>query len=87
MRQKLADQYNLGNRRTEHPGVAGEHARRPALTLRHTQFQRRPLNQHAQEVLKHVARLWGFDVRLDTVDPEGNVVSTLECKREKRSRN
>jgi stage V sporulation protein R len=54
--------------------------------LRHTQFNRRPLNQHAQEVLKHVARLWGFDVRLDTVDPNGNVVSSLECKREKRNR-
>ncbi|UUZ52946.1 SpoVR family protein [Massilia sp. H-1] len=33
VRQKLADQYNLGNRRTEHPGVAGEHARRPRADL------------------------------------------------------
>jgi len=54
--------------------------------LRHTQFQRRPLNQQAHEVLKHVARLWGFDVRLETVDPSGRVVSSLECRREKRAR-
>jgi stage V sporulation protein R len=37
-------------------------------------------------VLKHVARLWGFDVRLETVDPSGHVVSFLDCRREKRGR-
>ena len=57
-----------------------------ALTLRHTQFLRRPLNQQATEVLKHVARLWGFDVHLDTVDPQGLVLGTLNCRREKRNR-
>ena len=50
------------------------------------QYNRRPLNQQAQEVLKHVARLWGFDVKLETVDPSGHVVSFLECRREKRGR-
>ena len=86
MRQQLADQYNLGNREPNIQVWQVNTRDDRALTLRHTQYQRRPLNQHAQEVLKHVARLWGFDVRLDTVDPDGNVVSTLECKREKRSR-
>ena len=57
-----------------------------ALTLQHTQFQRRPLNQQAEEVLKHVTRLWGFDVILQTVDPEGEVLETLECKSEKQHR-
>ena len=38
------------------------------------------------EVLKHVARLWGFDVHLDTVDPQGVVLGTLNCRREKRNR-
>jgi stage V sporulation protein R len=87
VRQKLADQYNLGNREPNIQVWQVNTRDDRALTLRHTLFQRRPVNQHAQEVLKHVARLWGFDVRLDTVDPDGNVVSTLECKREKRSRN
>ena len=44
------------------------------------------LNQQAAEVLKHVARLWGFDVHLDTVDPQGVVLGTLNCRREKRNR-
>jgi stage V sporulation protein R len=85
VRQQLAEQYNLGNREPNIQVWQVNTRDDRALTLRHTQFQRRPLNQQAQEVLKHVARLWGFDVHLDTVDPQGNVVSTLECKREKRA--
>ena len=86
VRQQLAEQYNLGNREPNIQVWQVNTRDDRALTLRHTQFQRRPLNQQAQEVLKHVARLWGFDVRLDTVDPHGNVVSSIECKREKRNR-
>jgi stage V sporulation protein R len=86
VRQQLAEQYNLGNREPNIQVWSVNTRDDRALTLRHTQFQRRPLNQHAEEVLKHVARLWGFDVHLDTVDPNGNVVSSIECKREKRNR-
>jgi len=86
VRQQLANQYNLGNRE---PNIqvwqVNTHGDR-ALTLRHTQFQRRPLNQQTDEMLKHVARLWGFDVRLDTVAPDGTVLSSVERKWEKRSR-
>ena len=87
VRQQLAEQYNLGNREPNIQVWQVNTRDDRALTLRHTQFQRRPLNQQAQEVLKHVARLWGFDVHLDTVDPQGNIVSSLECRREKRNRN
>jgi stage V sporulation protein R len=86
VRQQLADQYNLGDRE---PNIqvwsVNTHGDR-ALTLRHSQFQRRPLNGQAEEVLKHVTRLWGFDVHLETVDPDGIVLDTLECKSEKRHR-
>ncbi len=86
VRQQLADQYNLGNREPNIQVWSVNTQDDRALTLRHTQFQRRPLNQQTQEMLKHVARLWGFDVRLETVDPKGTVLSTLDCKREKRNR-
>ena len=33
----------------------------------------RPLHETAQEVLKHVARLWGFGVHLESVDGGGTV--------------
>jgi spore cortex formation protein SpoVR/YcgB (stage V sporulation) len=86
VRQMLADQYNLGNREPNIQVWSVNTRDDRALTLRHTQYNRRPLNQQANEVLKHVARLWGFDVHLDTVAPDGQVISTIECKREKRNR-
>lgn len=86
VREQLAMQYNLGNRE---PNIqvwsVNTHGDR-TLTLRHTQFQRRPLSQSTEEVLKHVARLWSFDVHLETVNPEGTVLQTMECKAEKRRR-
>ena len=83
VRQRLADQYNLGNREPNIQVWSVNTRDDRALTLRHTQFQRRPLNQNTEEMLKHVARLWGFDVRLETVDAQGTVLSTSECKSEK----
>ncbi|HPO19612.1 MAG TPA: SpoVR family protein, partial [Rubrivivax sp.] len=44
-----------------------------SLTLRHFQHNGRPLHDNAQEVLKHVARLWGFGVQLESVDAAGEV--------------
>jgi spore cortex formation protein SpoVR/YcgB (stage V sporulation) len=44
-----------------------------SLTLRHTQHKGRPLADSAEEVLKHVARLWGFGVNLESVDSHGDV--------------
>lgn len=86
VREQLAAQYNLGNRE---PNIqvwsVNTHGDR-SLTLRHTQFQRRPLNQNTEEMLRHVARLWGFDVQLETLNPEGTVLHTVECKAEKRRR-
>ncbi|GAA4034837.1 SpoVR family protein [Actimicrobium antarcticum] len=83
VRQALADQYNLGNREPNIQVLSVDTHGNRALTLRHIQFQRRPLNQQADEVLKHVTRLWGFDVHLETTSPEGSLVSTLTCKADK----
>ncbi|MBU6502982.1 MAG: SpoVR family protein [Burkholderiaceae bacterium] len=49
-----------------------------SLTLRHTRHNDRPLNEEAQEVIKHVARLWGFRVRLESVDKHGKVLQQWE---------
>ena len=86
VRKQLADQYNLGNREPNIQVWAVNIHDDRALTLRHTQFLNRPLNKQTLEVMKHVGRLWGFDVKLETVDPQGKVISTLDSKREKRSR-
>ena len=43
-----------------------------SLTLRHFQHNERPLNDGGQEVLKHVARLWGFGVQLESINAKGD---------------
>ena len=43
-----------------------------SLTLRHTQHADRPLDDSAHEVLRHVARLWGFGVHLESVNGKGD---------------
>jgi len=44
-----------------------------SLILRHTQHHDRLLHDSAEEVLKHVARLWGFPVHLESVDSNGKL--------------
>jgi spore cortex formation protein SpoVR/YcgB (stage V sporulation) len=80
IRQALADQYNLGSRE---PNIQVYNVNRRgdrSLTLRHTQYCRRPLSDSAEEVVKHVARLWGFNVRLEALVDEGEYELTHECE-------
>lgn len=81
IRSKLAEQYNLGSREPNiqvwSVNVRGDRS----LTLRHTMHNRRPLDDaSAQEVLKHVGRLWGFDVRLESADSDGSITQSFEVK-------
>ena len=86
IRQQLAGQYNLGNREPNIQVWSVDMQGDRSLTLRHSQFQRRTLNQSTQEMLRHVARLWGFDVYLDTVDANNKIIARHDCKWEKRHR-
>ncbi|MBK9348286.1 MAG: SpoVR family protein [Burkholderiales bacterium] len=73
VRQALSRQYDLGTREPNiqvwDVNLRGDRT----LILRHTQYQGRPLGDETLEVLKHVARLWGFGVDLDSVDAAGDV--------------
>ncbi len=80
LRERLAGQHNLGNREPNIQVWSVDMQGDRSLTLRHTQYQRRPLNEQTKEVLKHVVRLWGFDVYLDTVDEAGTVLHRVESK-------
>jgi stage V sporulation protein R len=72
VRQALASQYDLGLREPDIQVHAIDRRGDRSLTLRHRRQQRRPLAANADEVLKHVARLWGFVVRLEA-EHEGQV--------------
>ncbi|XZG71786.1 SpoVR family protein [Chitinibacteraceae bacterium HSL-7] len=84
IRHKLARQYELAvidpNIQVWDVATRGDRT----LTLRHFQNHRRPLANSVHEVLRHVARLWGFAVRLECVDEQGQTMLTYECRREKR---
>ncbi len=68
VREALAGQYNLGNRepniQVQKVDIRGDRS----LTLHHVQYNRKPLDaESTDEVLKHLHRLWGFDVHLHSV--------------------
>ncbi len=71
LRQALADQYNLGSQEPNIQIYSVDHRGDRSLTLVHTRYNRKPLAENAQEMLKHLYRLWGFSVRLDTVYEDG----------------
>ena len=77
LRQLLSQQYDLGTREPNiqvwNVNLRGDRC----LTLRHTQYQGRPLADDTQEVLKHVARLWGFGVQLESVNGDGETAVLL----------
>jgi stage V sporulation protein R len=73
VREALSRQYDLSTREPNiqvwNVNLRGDRS----LTLRHTQHMNRPLHEGAQEVLKHVARLWGFGVHLESVNDRGDI--------------
>ncbi len=77
VREALAHQYDLGSREPNIQVWSVNLRGDRSLTLRHTQHNDRPLHDTAQEVLKHVARLWGFGVHLDSVNSQGTVTKHL----------
>ena len=79
LRQLLAEQYNLGVQQPSIQVLRIDRRGDRSLTLRHTRHQRRPLSEVADEVLKHIASLWGFTVRLEELDENDKVVNTREC--------
>jgi stage V sporulation protein R len=78
----LANQYNLSVREPNiqiyNVNLRGDRS----LTLRHIQNNRQPLADDTDEIMKHLLRLWGFDVRLETMHEDGKVELTYEAKKE-----
>ena len=84
LRQALSEQYNLGS---NEPSIQVWHVALQedrALTLRYFQRQRRPLSDTLDDVLRHVATLWGFPVRMEEQDEFGHVSVLKETRIERR---
>jgi stage V sporulation protein R len=78
VRESLSHQHDLNwrepNIQVWNVNLRGDRS----LTLRHTRHNDRPLDNGAEEVVKHVARLWGFRVRLESVDSHDRVLQHWE---------
>lgn len=72
LRQALADQYNLGSQEPNIQIHSVDYRGDRSLTLVHTRYNRKPLTENSQEMLKHLYRLWGFSVRLETLHEDGH---------------
>jgi spore cortex formation protein SpoVR/YcgB (stage V sporulation) len=83
VREELADQYNLSKQEPDiqvwEVALRGDRS----LTLRHTQHDRIPLDEdEAKEVIKHVHRLWQFDVHLECMQ-DNELTQSFDCDDEK----
>ena len=70
IRDHLAAQYNLGNREPNVQVWSVDRRGDRSLTLRHYQHDRKPLGSSTEDVLRHLHRLWGFDVHLESIQGE-----------------
>ena len=79
IRQLLSNQYNLSINEPNIQVYNVDLLSDRTLTLRHILHNNIPLADTREQVLKHLRRLWGFNVKLETVDAAGKVTNTEEC--------
>lgn len=76
IRTDLASEYSLNrtepNIQVTNVALSGDRS----LTLQHTQVDSRPMSEKTDEMLKHVHRLWGFKVVLQSTSLDGEVSNT-----------
>ncbi len=68
VRQHLAAQYNLGNREPNIQVWEVDRRGDRSLTLRHQRHEGKPLGESTGEMLRHLHRLWGFDIHLQSLE-------------------
>lgn len=87
LRENLAAQYNLGNREPNIQVYNVDTRGDRSITLRHYMHNLRPLDDEStNEILKHVHRLWGFDVKLESVDDANEVKHSYTLPKEKEEK-
>jgi len=84
VRSALSRQYDINHREPNIQVWSVNTRGNRSLTLRHFRSDGRSLGDSTNEVLRHMARLWQFDVYLESVDDSGYVVQRYECVAENR---
>jgi stage V sporulation protein R len=81
VRRMLAEHYRRENRLPEVQVARYNRDSDRSLVLRNQIYRGRELDEReADEVLRHLGRLWGFQVKLESVDDQGRVDSTREWR-------
>lgn len=84
LRLKLAEQYNLGSHDPDiqvwNVDLRGDRS----LTLRHFMHKRQPLGGQIERMMDHLASLWGFTVRIEQQDGQGQVTPLIERQNDRR---
>ncbi len=80
LREMLSNQYNLSviepNIQVHRVDLKGDRS----LVLQHIQREARPLEQtSAEEVMKHLYHLWGFPVKLESMNEKGEITKIYDC--------
>jgi stage V sporulation protein R len=86
VRESLSRQYALAEREPDIQVVSVDLGGDRSLTLRHFQRDRRPLAAECEQVVRHMAQLWGFTVKLETQAEDGRVTPVHECTMDPRQR-
>ena len=76
LREQLAHQYDVSQIDPDIQVWSVDTRGDRSLTLRHSMTAKRPLDGSVEEMLRHARRLWGFPVKLESVDATGKVVKT-----------
>jgi len=77
IKEDLAAQYNLGNREPNIQVYSVDVEGDRSLCLRHYVHDGRPLSGSTESLLKQIRKLWGFDVKLESVDSDEHIVNTV----------
>ena len=81
VREALRKQYNIGYMLPDIQVYDVDKWGDRTLTLRHTMVNKRPLNaQQTTDTLGYLAYLWGYNVKLESVDSDGNTRAVYDLK-------
>ncbi len=80
IRELLSQQYNISmtepNIQVYSVDVRGDRS----LTLQHVMKDDRPLEkENAEQIMRHLYRLWGFEVKLESINDKAEVTASYRC--------
>ena len=81
LREKLSAQYNLSNLEPNIQVYGVDIRGDRSLTLRYIAQNNIPLAESKDEVMRHLHRLWKFDVILEQEMSDGSVKRLSHCRR------